>query len=67
MRSSLLIKGGRIRINASQFNKDVIIRVKDTGAGISPEELPVIWDRLYRGGQSTTEKGLGLSLVVVHK
>ena len=57
--------GGHIHINAGRFNKDVIIRVKDTGTGISPEELPMIWDRLYRGSQSSTEKGLGLGLSLV--
>jgi len=44
--------GGHIHINAGRFNKDVIIRVKNTGTGISPEELPMIRDRLYRGSQS---------------
>jgi len=57
--------GGHIHINAGRFNKDVIIRVKDTGTGISPEELPMIWDRLYRGSQGSTEKGLGLGLSLV--
>jgi signal transduction histidine kinase len=57
--------GGNIRINVGQSYKDVIIRVTDTGIGISPEELPMIWDRLYRGGQSRTKKGLGLGLSLV--
>ena len=57
---------GHIYIEALQHNKDVIIRVKDSGTGISPEELPMIWDRLYRGGQSSTgKKGLGLGLSLV--
>jgi signal transduction histidine kinase len=56
---------GHIRINVDQSYKDVIIRVTDTGIGISPEELPMIWDRLYRCGQSRTEKGLGLGLSLV--
>ena len=56
---------GHIYIDALQCNEGVIIRVKDTGTGISPEELPIIWDRLYRGNQSSTEKGLGLGLSLV--
>ena len=58
-------RGGHIYIGALQHNKNVIIRVKDTGIGISPGELPMIWDRLYRGSQSSTEKGLGLGLSLV--
>jgi signal transduction histidine kinase len=47
--------------------------VADTGAGIASHDLPHIWERLYRGDQSRTERGLGLGLslvraiVVAHK
>lgn len=58
-------RGGHIYIDAYQRNEDVIIRVKDTGTGVSPEELPMIWDRLYRGSQGSTGKGLGLGLSLV--
>ena len=57
--------GGHIHIDARQLKNNVIIRVKDTGTGIPPGELPMIWDRLYRGGQSSMEKGLGLGLSLV--
>ena len=57
--------GGHIYIDTFQCNENVVIRVKDTGIGISQEELPIIWDRLYRGDQSSTEKGLGLGLSLV--
>ena len=57
--------GGHIYIDVLQRNEYVIIRVKDNGTGISHEELPMIWDRLYRGDQSSTGKGLGLGLSLV--
>lgn len=44
----------------------VRIEVKDTGVGISKEELPFIWDRYYRGGKhkrATIGSGLGLNIV----
>jgi signal transduction histidine kinase len=56
---------GRITINAHQTDSSVIIRVADTGIGISPEELPHIWDRTYRSDLSRAQRGLGLGLSLV--
>ena len=42
-----------------------LLRVHDTGAGIPPDELPRIWDRLFRGDRSRAERGLGLGLSLV--
>ncbi len=57
--------GGRIEIEASRREKEIEIIVKDTGIGISDEELDNIWDRLYRGDKSRSERGLGLGLSLV--
>jgi len=46
----------------------VVLRVSDTGGGISPDDLPHIFDRFYRGDKSrhredpTCGNGLGLSI-----
>src|SRR3990172_587213 len=37
----------------------------DTGVGISHEELHKIWNRLYRGDKSQSQRGLGLGLSLV--
>lgn len=58
--------GGRIDIEASRGDKEVIISVKDTGVGISQEELDKIWERLYRGDKSRSQRGLGLGLSLVN-
>ena len=57
--------GGRITIDAYHEQDQTVILVKDTGAGIPPEEIPKIWDRLYRGDKSRSQPGLGLGLSLV--
>jgi len=57
--------GGRIEIEAHPDQEQVSISVKDTGMGIKAEELPKIWDRLYRGEASHLQRGLGLGLSLV--
>jgi signal transduction histidine kinase len=58
--------GGRIDIEACRREQEVIITVKDTGVGISQEELDKIWERLYRGDKSRSQRGLGLGLSLVN-
>lgn len=57
--------GGRVEVTAEPAQSEVLIRVKDNGMGIPPEELPRIWERLYRGDKSRAQKGLGLGLCLV--
>ena len=57
--------GGSINIEASRREKEVRITVQDTGIGISDDELDNIWDRLYRGDKSRSQRGLGLGLSLV--
>jgi len=57
--------GGRVDIEALQKQEHIVVTVKDTGIGIPAEELPRIWDRLYRGDRSRQQRGLGLGLTLV--
>ena len=57
--------GGRVDIEARQSQAEIVIKVSDTGIGIPPGELPNVWNRLYRGDQSRSERGLGLGLSLV--
>ena len=56
---------GRVAVEARGHPEQVVIRVKDRGPGIAPEEISRIWDRLYRGDQSRSRRGLGLGLSLV--
>jgi signal transduction histidine kinase len=58
--------GGRIDIEAFRREQEVIISVKDTGVGISQDELDKVWERLYRGDKSRSQRGLGLGLSLVN-
>ena len=58
--------GGRIDIEAVRREQEVIITVKDTGVGISQDELNKVWERLYRGDESRSQRGLGLGLSLVN-
>lgn len=57
--------GGAVTISAARVNGQATVRFKDTGMGIAEAEQDKIWDRLYRGDKSRSQRGLGLGLSVV--
>jgi heavy metal sensor kinase len=55
--------GGKVSVLVSENDERyVVITVKDTGIGISPNDLPRIFDRFYRCDQSRSTPGIGLGL-----
>jgi signal transduction histidine kinase len=58
-------RGSVVTIATRRQDDVAVVTVTDTGIGIAPEELPRIWERLYRGDRSRTERGLGLGLSLV--
>ncbi|OJJ17252.1 hypothetical protein BKI52_31605 [marine bacterium AO1-C] len=58
---------GKVILKMEQQASKITITVSDTGAGISPEQLPYIFDRFYQVDSSKTRAyegtGIGLSLV----
>jgi signal transduction histidine kinase len=61
------IPGGPISIGAQAEEKDVVVRVRDQGPGISPEEQARIFDKFYRGGNGQHLKGTGMGLAIARE
>jgi signal transduction histidine kinase len=57
--------GGLVRTAVRRDGAFAVLEVSDTGPGIPADELPRIWDRLFRGDRSRAERGLGLGLSLV--
>jgi two-component system sensor histidine kinase BaeS len=59
--------GGRIELRAEAHDREIVIKVRDTGTGIAPEHLPHVFDRFYKVDPSRSGdkpgSGLGLSIV----
>jgi signal transduction histidine kinase len=57
---------GKIVINLYSDSQNIIAEVNDTGIGIKKEDLPFIFERLYRGDKSRHQiKGTGIGLTIV--
>ncbi|WAG65752.1 PAS domain-containing protein [Clostridium estertheticum] len=59
--------GGIMKVNMYDKGKNIIIAIKDTGIGIPPDKLNIIFDRFRQVDRSLTRKqegsGIGLSIV----
>jgi signal transduction histidine kinase len=58
-------EGGSVHITVTSEQAWATVTVSDTGVGIGAQDLPRIWDRLYRADPSRSERGLGLGLSLV--
>jgi signal transduction histidine kinase len=58
-------EGGRVEIELTRGDEETVVRVTDTGCGISEQEREVVLRRFYRSDKirSTPGVGLGLNLV----
>jgi two-component system sensor histidine kinase BaeS len=61
--------GTAVSVTAEATGGQVVMRVRDTGPGLAPEEVATVFDRFHKGAASAGS-GLGLaiarSLVVAH-
>ncbi|MFT5873154.1 MAG: two-component system sensor histidine kinase BaeS [Clostridium sp.] len=57
---------GKIDIALKKANEKLILTIEDTGIGIKADDLPYIFERLYRGDKSRHEiEGSGIGLTIV--
>jgi signal transduction histidine kinase len=61
--------GGHVWFHVCRSARDVIIEVRDDGAGIAAESLPHVWERFRQGSggapNAGSSVGLGLGLAIV--
>ena len=57
--------GGRVTLSAGERDGQILLQVRDTGVGITAEDLPHVFRRFYRSDKSRSangESGLGLAI-----
>jgi len=59
--------GDGVTLTVSVEHGQAVLRVVDTGPGIPPDELPHIFDRLWRGRAAEQVSGSGIGLALVRE
>ncbi|WP_432474230.1 ATP-binding protein [Amphritea sp. HPY] len=58
-------EGGLISVKLGSDNRNLNISIKDSGIGITAQDQPLIFDRLFRAQSCRSEPGMGLGLSLV--
>lgn len=58
---------GQVEVRASEDGHNLLVEIDDNGRGIPPEDLPHIFDELYRGENARDMPGSGLGLALVRR
>lgn len=64
-------ENGKISLNTKVEEEYLVFRVNDNGSGINSKDLPRVKDKFYKGKNSKSKNGIGLSIcdeiVTLHK
>ncbi|HMK57336.1 MAG TPA: hybrid sensor histidine kinase/response regulator [Dissulfurispiraceae bacterium] len=55
-------EGGSVIVKVAGYSNDVLVEIRDTGPGISPDYVPFIFDAFYRADTEHRGSGLGLAI-----
>lgn len=58
-------EGGSVWLKCTAEDEDVVVRVEDTGIGVPPELLPVIFDLFTQEAPDESDGGYGVGLALV--
>lgn len=59
--------GGSVEVKLSCSGGMAVLEVTDSGRGIKPEELALVFDRFYRGEDHSQNSGFGIGLALTKK
>lgn len=60
-------EGGTVTLSAALEAEQIRITVRDTGIGISHDDLPHVFDRFYKADKSHHSRGTGLGLAIAYE
>ena len=62
-------EGGQVLVQLDPGNGEVLVSVVDTGPGVSPEDIPRLFERFWRGDRSRSRRtgGSGLGLTIARQ
>ena len=60
-------ENGKITVTCQVSDNYAVVKVADTGCGISPENIPHIFERFYKSDSEVNADGNGLGLAITQK
>jgi two-component system OmpR family sensor kinase len=56
-----------VEVRAAEADRAVVVEVADNGPGIEPDDLPRVFEELFRGANARGSEGSGLGLALVQR
>lgn len=59
--------GGTVQVTAFRQDSEALVQIQDTGSGISPEDLPLLFERYFKGSRADNPRSSGLGLYIANE